>query len=375
MTKPTPRAGFSIATILPYEESFTYHNAGAVSLFVRDTTLNSAYQNNITVFGHQITKQRLFSNIHYQGNRPFMPLLLGKNNGYAQTLVKNLRKLRPKLIEVHNDITLFNILAQNFANTPISIYFHDDPANMNGARTPAQRWKILSRADAIYCCSHYIRRRFLTGLEAGRTDHVHVVYQGIDNTPKPKRENVLLYVGHLTQRKGPLELAHAARMILPHHPDWRIVFAGESRPNKNSDKYRRDIQAALAPLKKQAVFMGHLPHEKILELFSHAPIAVVPSIQPEPIGRTAIEAMSGGCALVTSGHGGLTELAGDVGVIVSPVTAQGLALALQGLIEDQASREQVQQRCAQRGAWFALAGMQRYFDDLRRDLLTKAYGK
>lgn len=375
MTSQRNRASFTIATILPYEESFTTQHAGAIALFVRDTTLNSAYQNNITVYGRQLGKQRLFSNIHYQGNRPFMPFLLGKNNGYAQTLIKNLRKVRPKMIEVHNDIGLFNILAQNFANTPISIYFHDDPTNMNAARTPTQRWKILSSADAIYCCSHYIRRRFLTGLEAGRTDHVQVVYQGIANQPQPKREKVILYVGHLTQQKGALELAQAAQILLPHHPDWRIVFAGERRPNKNSDKYRRDILAALAPLKKQAVFMGYLPHERILELFSHAPIAAVPSIHPEPIGRTAIEAMSGGCALVTSGHGGLTELAGDVGVIVSPVTPQGLAMALQGLIEDPASCQDIQARCAQRGAWFALSGMQRYFDDLRRDLLIKAYGK
>lgn len=375
MTAIPNRAGFTIATILPYEESFTYSHAGAVSLFVRDTTRNSAYQTNITVYGRQVTKQRVISNIHYQNNRPFMPLLLGKKNGYAQTLIKNLRRARPKLIEVHNDINLFNTLAHNFANTPISIYFHDDPTEMNGCRTPAQRWKLLARADAIYCCSHYIRRRFLTGLEAGRTDHVHVVYQGIANAPKPKRENVILYVGHMTEGKGVLELAQAARMILPHHPDWRLVIAGEKRPTANADKYRREILSAVAPLKKQAVFMGYMPHEKILDLFSYAPIAVVPSTKPEPVGRTAIEAMSGGCALVTSGHGSLTELAGDVGVIVSPVTAQGLALALQGLIEDPDTMHNVQQRCAQRGAWFALEGMQRYFDDLRRDLLAKAYGK
>lgn len=375
MIRATNRAAFNIATILPYEESFTHNAAGAVSLFVRDTTLNSAYQNNIVVFGRQIVKQRLFAGINYQNNRPFMPYIIGTKSGYAQTLVKNLRKLRPKLIEVHNDIYLFNILAQNFANTPISIYFHDDPMSMNGARTPAQRWKLLSRADAIYCCTHYIRRRFLTGLEAGRMDHVHVVYQGINNAPKPKQDNVILYVGHLSERKGPLVLAEAAKLLLPHHPDWRIVFAGEKRPTKKSDKYRRDILAEVAPLKKQAVFMGYLPHDKILELFSYAPIAVVPSIEPEPIGRTAIEAMSGGCALVTSGHGGLTELAGDVGVIVSPVTPQGLALALQGLIEDINSRQAIQDQCAARGAWFALPGMQRYFDDLRRDLLAKAYSK
>lgn len=367
--------GYSIATILPYDEHFTHASAGAVGLFVRDTTQNSAFQSQITVYGRSTMRQRLFSRVRYQSVRPFMPYLLGNQGGYAHNLVRKLRKAPPKLIEVHNDINLFNTLAQYFANTPISLYFHDDPLLMKGARTPAQRWKILSRADAIYCCSHYVRRRFLTGLEAGRIDHVQVVYQGIDIKPQPKREKVILYVGHLTKEKGALEMARAATLLLPHHPDWRMVFAGEKRPGRNADSYRKQVLATVAPLKKQAVFMGYLPHERVLQLFSHAPIAVVPSLRAEPMGRTAIEAMAGGCALVTSGHGGLTELAGDVGVIVSPVTPEGLALALQGLIEDTNTMHAVQAQCAERGAWFALEGMQNYFDGLRRGLLITAYSK
>jgi len=367
--------GYNIATILPPSEHFTTNAAGAIALFVRDTTIGSAYRDYITVYGRSDSKQRLFSGIKYKSITPKHRLLYGRNGGFARALVEHFKKERPGLIEVHNRVGIFKILSRAFSNTPVSIYFHNDPLTIKGAMTPKERWEILSRADAIYCCSDYIRRRFLTGLEAGRTDHVHVVYQGVDVEPAPQKENVILYVGRLIEEKGALELAKAAQILLPHFPNWRIVYAGANRPGgKNTTAYTRAVGEALKPLGKQAVFMGHQSHEKILNLFSHAAIAVVPSVWAEPMGRVAIEAMAAGCALVTSGHGGLAELAAEAGLMVSPVTPQGLALALQGLIEDPVSLHGVQQLCYQRGSQFSVSAAQNYFDHLRYELLAQAYG-
>jgi glycosyltransferase involved in cell wall biosynthesis len=130
----------------------------------------------------------------------------------------------------------------------------------------------------------------------------------------------------------------------------------------------------LKPLGKQAVMMGHQPHEKTLRLYAKAAIAVVPSTWNEPLGRTAIEAMAAGCALVTSGHGGLAEIAGDAGVIVDPVTPEGLALALQGLIEDPETLRHIQQMCVTRAPLFSLQSVQHQLDGLRYQLLGQAYG-
>lgn len=368
-------AGTRIATVLPPSEHFTVHAAGAIGLFVRDTTLNSAYADYITVYGRDDSKGRLFSDIRYQGIEPKLRLLHGRTKGFAHALVEHFKKMPPGLIEVHNRVDLFNVLARHLTNMPISIYFHDDPLALKGAMTPAQRWDILARADAIYCCSDYIRRRFLTGLEAGRTDHVHVVYHGVDAEPHTQKQNVILYVGHLTEGKGALPLAQAAALVLPHFPDWRIVFAGASRPNKKtSSPYAQQIGEALRPLGKQAVFMGYQSHDKILNLFNHAAIAAVPSVRAEPAGRAAIEAMAAGCALITSGHGGLAELVAQAGLMVSPVTAQGLGLALQGLIEDPHTLAGIQQLCMERGAQFTVDIAQNYFDHLRYNLLAQAYG-
>jgi glycosyltransferase involved in cell wall biosynthesis len=366
-------AGYQIATILPPGEHFSPAAAGAIALFVRDTTLNSAYHENITVYGRKDTIQRRFANIRYQAIQP--PLtIFGAERAYISGLVDRLRKDKPHLIEVHNNVAIFNAIAKYLPDTPISIYFHNDPVRRKPTETPKQRWQILSRADAIYCCSEYVRRRFMTGLEAGRTNHVHVVPEYSAIKARKRKEPFIVYVGRLSKEKGALELARAAQTLLPHFPNWRIVFAGADRPGgKNDTAYARNVYKTLQSLGKQAVFLGHQPHNRVIELYRRASIAVVPSIYSESKGRAAIEAITAGCALVTSGHGSLAEIAGQSGLLVSPVTSQGLALSLQGLLEDPHTLEAIQNICFQQGQYYSLETGRQHFDSLRYMVLNQAY--
>ena len=52
-----------ISILLPYKENFSPEYAGAVSLFVKDTTLRSKFKKDITVFGH--TEYKKIYNINY----------------------------------------------------------------------------------------------------------------------------------------------------------------------------------------------------------------------------------------------------------------------------------------------------------------------
>lgn len=363
-----------IAVILPPQEFFTAAAATAIGLFVRDTSKDSAYRECLTVYGRSDTRTRRFTGISYKPVKPHMSFLYGEAGAYTRGLLEELRDRPPRMIEVHNRVAIFNLLARNFPNMPIAIYLHNDPMTIKGAQTPKERWHILSRADAIYCSSDFVRRRFLTGLEAGRTDHVHVVHGYARTKPRRRKEPLIFYVGHLSQEKGVAELADAAQMLLPHFPQWRIVFAGAARPGKNDTAYARRVYKMLQPLGKQAVFLGHQPNEKIMELYARSAIAVVPSIVQEPAGRAAIEAITAGCALVTSGHGALAEIAGEAGTLVSPVTGKGIALALQGLMEDPEGLHSIQNICHEHGQLFSLENGQAYVDDLRQSLFTRAYG-
>ena len=48
-----------ISILLPYKENFSPIYPGAVSLFVKDTTMISKYKNFITIYGNTVLKKNL----------------------------------------------------------------------------------------------------------------------------------------------------------------------------------------------------------------------------------------------------------------------------------------------------------------------------
>ena len=51
-----------ISVLLPYKENFSSTNAGAVSLFVKDTIENSKFYKSSFVFGNMINKKPFLKN-------------------------------------------------------------------------------------------------------------------------------------------------------------------------------------------------------------------------------------------------------------------------------------------------------------------------
>ncbi|HEY1096142.1 MAG TPA: glycosyltransferase family 4 protein [Alphaproteobacteria bacterium] len=361
-----------IAVVLPPAENFTPSAADAVSIFVRDTCFYSPYRSGITVYGQDTPRTRLFREVRFQGLSPRWSLFRSAQSRYIQSFLRELTSPLPQLLEVHNDVETFAKIARRFPNIPNIFYLHQDPALIPLLSTPKLRWAFINKASAIVCSSDYVRRRFITGLEAARTDHVHVVYHGAEVQQAGPKERLILYVGRVVPEKGLLELAHAMQLLLPHHPQWRLLVVGSSptKPTPQQKSYLQAIHVNLKKLGRQAIWLDTQPHDKLQQLYARSSVAVVPSIAPEPVGRTAIEALAAGAALVSSGHGSLYEILGNSGVVVDPVTPQGLALAIQGLIEDPNTLYGVQRDCMERSTHFAAMRCQNQIDQLRRSLMN-----
>ena len=228
------KASQTILVALPPVEHFTPAGADAVSLFVRDTCANSPFHSNITVYGHDTPRTRLFRDVNFQGLKQGRSWFCSPGQAYANSMVRQHNGPPPRLLEIHNDINVFHCLAKRYPSAATLFYLHQDPALIPQLNTPKERWQFLNQASVIVCASDFVRRRFLTGLEAARTDHVRVIYHGANVLPAvPQKDRYILFVGRLIAEKGVQEIVQAAQLILPHYPDWRLVMVGSqlTKPN------------------------------------------------------------------------------------------------------------------------------------------------
>ncbi len=261
---------------------------------------------------------------------------------YAARLATVLAGRPPGLIEVHNkpDVALW--LAR-LLRRPVTLFLHNDPRDMRGARSAAARSGLLRRLARVVTVSDYLQGCLLEGVAPPPRRPPVVIHNALDLSrlpppcPAAERERLILFAGRVVPDKAPDLFIAACAQALPALPGWRAELVGADgfAPGQPDTRFI----AGLRPLAATAgvTLRGHLPHPQVLEAMARAAIVVVPSRWNEPFGLTALEAMACGAALITSGRGGLAEIAGDAASLAEPDPAS-IAAALLRLAADGALR-------------------------------------
>jgi glycosyltransferase involved in cell wall biosynthesis len=179
-----------------------------------------------------------------------------------------------------------------------------------GLRFPRLARPIISRAAVVVAGSQALAADART---LGARD-VRVIPTGVAIPPKvvaPEEPPHILFVGRLSEEKGVLELADAAR-------DLPLVVAG-------SGHLASQVPGVVGPV----------PPRELGRYYDRAAIVAVPS-RREGYGLVAREAMAHGRPVVASAVGGLLEaIEDDVnGVLVPPLDVVALRRALEELLAD-----------------------------------------
>lgn len=155
----------------------------------------------------------------------------------------------------------------------------------------------------------------------------NLVYNGIDltiNLASPESVNqlksslfpdandqTLIYgnIGRISERKGIELLVDAFYRIQQNNPNVRLLFVGSPVPGKEDflTHIENKIKTyAIGDKVKIVPFVKNVyPYWQVMD------IAVIPSMEPEPFGLVAIEAMLTKKPVVAANHGGLTEIVDD----------------------------------------------------------------
>lgn len=135
-----------------------------------------------------------------------------------------------------------------------------------------------------------------------------------------------------TPLKGLYHLLRAMKEVLKKR-SMRLVVIGTPKKKGGIEKLVKKLD-----LKKHITFTGRIDHERFLEEYARASIAVVPSLY-EGFGLPAGEAMACGTPLICTTGGALPEVAGNAAKLVPPGDAKALEQAIIELIDDSGKRD------------------------------------
>lgn len=227
------------------------------------------------------------------------------------------------------------------------LYFLDAPENAAAEIRrdyPRLAGPHVRRADAVIVNSEHTAAQVAGRLDVDRS-RITVCYPGAPAWGRRKAvgpAGPILFVGTIEPRKNVPTLLNAYRRLINRRagtPD--LVLAGRAGPGSSATL----AELGVAPLAGRARHLGYVSDQERLQLYRDASMLVLPSFD-EGFGMTALEAMTVGVPVIVSNRGALPEVVGDAGIICDPQDDEGLAEAMERLLDDDAMAE----RCAELGA-------------------------
>ena len=144
------------------------------------------------------------------------------------------------------------------------------------------------------------------------------------------RKNRVLVAARIVERKGVQHLVEAAADL---DAGWEICVAGDG-------PYLPAVRELARQKGGRVRFTGFLPREELQKLYLSSKIFVFPSLR-ENMPMVLLEAMSAGCAVITTNVSGCAETAGDAAVLVEPADPDALREALRTLMADETEIERL----------------------------------
>lgn len=265
---------------------------------------------------------------------------------FSPGLAGAIRDASPDLLHLHlpNPAAVLSYFASGYRG-PVVATYHSDVIRQRMLNSLYSPWvhQLLSRCAAILVASpNYIESSQV--LEHHR-ERCKVIPFGIrceefsrfaPRAAAAERrrfgKRLILAVGRLVYYKGFQYLIRAMAQV-----EGRLVLVGEG-------PQRRELEelAASLGIAGKVVFAGNLPQDRMPALYHAASVFVLPSVaRSEAFGIVQLEAMSAGKPVInTALNTGVpfVSRSGESGLTVPPADADGLAAAINQLLENDGLR-------------------------------------
>ena len=163
----------------------------------------------------------------------------------------------------------------------------------------------IDEADRIVTVSRNMKGQLLERYNAIESK-ISVIYNGIDSSSFPGitekgNQKIVLFLGRLTNQKGPSFFLQTAEEVLRKEPDVLFVVSGQGE--RLPELIREAIDLTIMD---HVLFTGYLREEELVRAYEMADVYVMPSVA-EPFGISALEAIASGTPSIVSKNAGVAE--------------------------------------------------------------------
>jgi glycosyltransferase involved in cell wall biosynthesis len=262
---------------------------------------------------------------------------------------RGLRNLQPALIHAHfapdgaGALTLLPHL-----NVPLIVTLHgydvtaDDETLSKSSQGRAylrRRAMLLRKAALFVCVSEHVRRQALKrGFPEEKLTVLRIGIELPEVDSAEEREQIVLFVGRLVEKKGCIHLLRAMERVEAKMPGSRLFVLGDG-------PLREELERQAKSRLKNAAFLGMRPNNEVRQWMRRAQVLAAPSIvarngDSEGLPTVLCEAQALGLPVVSFRGPGVDEavVAGVTALLVSQGNEQALGETILRLLADKPLR-------------------------------------
>ncbi len=308
---------------------------GAIQTYIDGILPYLSKEHDITVFSvtdPTLPEQEIRQGIRYQRATP------ENSEAYYQAVAEFVAQESFDWVIFYNRPKYLPLVAAAAPHSRFLLSMHNEMFH-DKKITPDLAHQCLSRVEKVVTVSQFIADG-IAELFPGYQDKLKPVYAGVDlERFQPRWEpgvlerrqsllaehgledrKVVLYVGRLTDKKGPDVLLRAFPQVLQRHPTAILLMVGSKWYGGNEEnEYVRTLKEEAKKLGDGVQLTGFIAPDRVQDYFLLGDIFVCASQWQEPLARVHYEAMATGLGIITTVRGGNPEVVipGKNGLLVS----------------------------------------------------------
>ena len=169
------------------------------------------------------------------------------------------------------------------------------------------KW-VYSKSDIIYVLAGDFKEELINmgfkNIEVTKTFFNGKIFEGYHK--KKNKIPLLLYVGRMQEEKGIFLIIDALKRLDDKGRLFKMEFIGWFVDQETETIFNERIKKY--DLKKKVKYLGYYSEKKKIEKFIESDIFLYPSYYPEGCPTVVIEAMAGGCFIISSNVAALKEV-------------------------------------------------------------------